>query len=178
MFGDLPRRFPAAWHVLSLLGNSPCREIVCDLPVSESQPMDSSSSGREVQRHTVIMSGIDPRLDAQLLEMLERVKAREMDLFFSPSFKSITRNPRKLLSIIDTVLRYGGTVLTPNYVLSPSYLARRDPMLHRFTTLSSLRPNSTMLQGLANDTGTCWLRWHRSYWGHRRDRNEFLGVRA
>jgi hypothetical protein len=129
VFGELPQRFPAAWHVLSLLGNSPRSEIVCDLPVAESQPMNSSSSGRQTQRHTVVTSGIDPRLDSQLLKMLRLVKERELDLFFSASFKSITRNPKKLLSIIDTVLRYGGTVLTPNYLLSPSYLARRDPLL-------------------------------------------------
>jgi hypothetical protein len=129
VFGDLPRRFPLAWHVLSLLGDSPQSEIMCDLPVAECQPMDSVPSGRQVQRHAVVSSGIDPRLDSQLLEMLGLVKARKLDVFFSACFKSITRNPNKLLAIINDVLRYGGTVLTPNYFLSPSYLARRDPLL-------------------------------------------------
>ena len=83
----------------------------------------------KVQRHEVVTSGIDPRLDSHLVEILRQIKAGELGLSFSASFKSITRNPRKLFAIIDTVLRHSGTVLTPNYLLSPSYLARRDPLL-------------------------------------------------
>ena len=147
VLADLPGRFPAAWHVLSLLGNSPQSEIVCDLPVVESQPPDSSPSGRANEQHSVVMSGIDPRLDSHLREMLRMVKARELDLFFSPSFKSITRNPKKLLSIIEHVLRYGGTVLTSNYLLSPSYLARRDPLLR------PIHYNSELDAQLGNATG-------------------------
>ena len=50
-------------------------------------------------------------------------------MFFSPSFKFITRNPEKLLFIIDYVLRYGGTLMTLNYLFSPTYLARRNPLI-------------------------------------------------
>ena len=99
------------------------------LPESESLPIDSSAAGRDVERHTVVSSGIDPRLDSQLLKILRQVKARESNLFFSASFKSITRNPEKLLFLINRVLECGGMVLTPNNLLSPSYLARRDPLL-------------------------------------------------
>jgi hypothetical protein len=129
LFGELPRRFPNAWHVLSLLGNSSENEVACNLPMAESEPNDSSVSTVKVQQLSVVVSGIDPRLDNQLMKMLGMVKRGELDLFFSHSFKSITRNPEKLLSIIDYVLRYGGTVLTPNYLLSPTYLARRNPLL-------------------------------------------------
>ncbi len=111
--------------------------------------MNSSSSEIDVQQHTVVTSGIDPRLDSQLLEMLRRVKARELELFFSASFKSITRNPEKLLSIIDAVLRYGGTVLTPNYLLSPSYLARRDPLLRPIHFNSDLEAQLNDVTGLS-----------------------------
>ena len=149
VFGDLPRRFPNAWHVLSLLGNSSDSEIECNLPMAESEPMDSSVSARDVQQHKVVASGIDPTLDNQLVEALGMVKRRELDLFFSLSFKSITRNPKKLLSIIDCVLQYGGTVLTPNYVLSPTYLARRNPLLRPIHNTSDLRMQITNTEGLS-----------------------------
>jgi hypothetical protein len=138
IFGDLRRRFPIAWHVLSLLGNSSDSEIECDLPMAVSEPMDSSVPERNIQQLTVVASGIDPRLDNRLLETLGMVKRGELDLFFSPSFKGITRNPEKLLSIMDCVLRYGGTVLTPNYFLSPTYLARRNPLLRPIHNFSDL----------------------------------------
>jgi hypothetical protein len=87
------------------------------------------ASGAGVLRHSEIESGIDPGLNPFLADVLKMVENKEIGPFLSSSFKGITRNPEKLLSIIDHVLRFGGTVLTPNYLLSPSYLARRDPLL-------------------------------------------------
>jgi hypothetical protein len=123
LFGGFPGRFPDAWHVLSLLGNAADTEITCKLPMAEAEPMTPSASKRNVQRHTVVESGIDPRLDNYLTDMLGWIQRGELDLFFSSSFKGITRNPEKLLSITDYVLRHGATMLTPNYILSPTYLA-------------------------------------------------------
>ena len=42
LFGSLPRRFPNAWHVLSLLGNSSDSEIAGNLPMTEAEPVDFS----------------------------------------------------------------------------------------------------------------------------------------
>jgi hypothetical protein len=148
VFGDLPRRFPNAWRVLSLLGTSSDSEIECDLPTAESDPIELPASGIHVQHHTVVASGIDPRLDDQLLRVMSQVKAGELGLFFSPSFKGITRNPEKLLSIVDHVLRYGGTVLTPNYLLSPTYLARREPLLRPAHGNSEIKAKAANPEGL------------------------------
>jgi hypothetical protein len=128
MFGSLPRRFPNAWHVLSLLGNSSDREITCKLPMTEAEPMDLAACYASV-KHTEIESGIDPGLNDFLAEVLRKVASQELDLFFSFALKGITRNPEKLLSIIDHILRFGGTLLTPNHLVSPVYLARRHPLL-------------------------------------------------
>jgi hypothetical protein len=147
VFGDLPRRFPNAWHALSLLGDLSDSEIACELPMAESEPIDLPAFGTKVEHHAVVASGIDPRLDDQLLKVMSLVKAGELELFFSPSFKSITRNPEKLLSVIDHVLRFGGTVLTQNYLLSSTYLARRNPLLR------PIHYNSELEAQLANSEG-------------------------
>lgn len=128
IFGSLPHRFPNAWHVLSLLGNSSDKEIAYKLPMTQAEPMEFSA-GRASVKHSEIESGIDPNLNDFLADVLRKVASKELDPFFSFSFKGITRNPEKLLSIIDHILRFGGTVLTPNYLLSPVYLARRNPLL-------------------------------------------------
>jgi hypothetical protein len=120
LFGALPRRFPNAWHALSLLSGSSENEIACELPIVEAETMETSDSEWKVQHHDVVASGIDPRLDAQLVGILRKITLREAPLFFSPGFKSITRNPQKLLFVIDHVLRYGGTLMTLNYLLSPT----------------------------------------------------------
>ena len=76
-----------------------------------------------------VEAGFDPRLNDFLADVLRRIEKKELGLFFSLSFKWITRNPEKLLAVIDHILRFGGTVVTPNYLLSPVYLARRHPLL-------------------------------------------------
>jgi len=129
VFGELASRFPNAWHALSLLGCSSDNEIDYTLPIAEAEPMGFSFSKPMGDCETVVESGFDPRLSDQLSDMLKGIEQREVAVFFSFAFKGVTRNPEKLLSIIDHVLRFGGTFLTPNYLLSPTYLARRKPLL-------------------------------------------------
>ena len=149
VFGDLPLRFPNAWHVLSLLGNSSDLEMVCTLPMTDAEPMDLSNSKRTLQNRTVVESGIDPSIDDFLLEILNNIEQRKCELFFSFAFKGITRNPEKLLSIIDHVLRWGGTLLTPNYLLSPMYLARRQPLLRPAHNTSEIEVQVANPHGLS-----------------------------
>ncbi len=147
MFGSLPRRFPNAWHALSLLGNSSDNEIECQLPKAEGEPMDLLALQGCTEGHTVIGSGIDPGFDRYLMDALIGIERREVGALLTPSFKHITRNAEKLLSVIDHILCYGGTVLTPNYLLSPTYLARRNLLLR------PIHCNDEMASRLANSEG-------------------------
>jgi hypothetical protein len=129
LFGSLPRRFPNAWHILSLMGNSSDTEIACNLPMAKAETVDFSGCRAGNKDYREIESGFDPRLNDYLADVLRKIERKELGLFFSFSFKGITRNPEKLLAIIDHILRFGGSVVTPNYFLSPHYLARRYPLL-------------------------------------------------
>lgn len=129
LFGSLPHRFPNAWHVLSLLGNSSDRELAYSLPMTKAEPVDFTGCRTGDKGYKDIEAGFDPSLNDYLADVLRRIERKELCLFFSLSFKWITRNPEKLLSIIDHILRFGGTIVTPNYLLSPVYLARRNPLL-------------------------------------------------
>lgn len=149
MFGSLPRRFPNAWHVLSLLGNSSHDEIECNLPKAEGQPMDFSTIRGRMKGDTVIESGIDPCFDDHLKKALRLIEEGEIGAFFSFAFKGITRNPEKLLAIIDHVLSVGATVVTPNYLLSPTYLARRNPLLRPAHCTSEIGAKVTDPTGLS-----------------------------
>jgi hypothetical protein len=69
------------------LGHSTENEIACDLPVVQSPAIDTSLPGGEVQVLDVVTSGIDPRLDFHLIRILRMIKAGELAIFVSPSFK-------------------------------------------------------------------------------------------
>jgi hypothetical protein len=147
MFGSLPGRFPNAWHVLSLLANSSNDEITCELPMAITEPINVSNLRGCTEGHTVIESGIDPGIDRYLRDALRQIERRKAGALTTPSFKHITRNPGKLLSVIDHILRFGGAVLTPNYLLSPTYLARRNPLLR------PIHCSNEMASRLANSKG-------------------------
>ena len=82
LFGDLRRRFPIAWNALSLLSGSSENEITCELPIEEAESMDSSASKWQVQHRDVVASGIDPRLDAHLVDMMRQIKQRHFRCSF------------------------------------------------------------------------------------------------
>jgi hypothetical protein len=86
-------------------------------------------------------------LDRDLANILKLTEKRAAGVLFTPSFKHITRNPEKLFSVIDHMLRYGGAVVTPNYLLSPAYLGRRNPLLR------PIHFNSEMASRVANHEG-------------------------
>jgi hypothetical protein len=47
------------------------------------------------------------------------------------------------------VLGFGGTVLTPNYLLSPTYLARRHPLLRLAHFSSEIKAQLANVNGLS-----------------------------
>ena len=145
LFGSLPRRFPNAWHVLSLLGNSSESEITCNLPMTKAEPVDFSGCRSGDKDYKDVEAGFDPSLNDYLAAVLRKIERKDLGLFFSLSFKWITRNPEKLLAIIDHILRFGGTVVTPNYLLSPVYLARRHPLLRPAHFASEIAAQASQL---------------------------------
>jgi len=149
LFGSLSRRFPNAWHVLSLLGNSSEREIACNLPMAKAEPVDFSRCRAGDNNFKDVEAGFDPNLNDYLADVLRKTERKELAVFFSLSFKWITRNPEKLLAIIDHILRFGGTVVTPNYLLSPVYLARRHPLLRPAHFASEIAAQVTNPDGLS-----------------------------
>jgi hypothetical protein len=83
------------------------------------------------------------------VDILRRIKLRQVQMFFSPCFKCITRNPEKLLFVIDHVLRHGGTLMTPNYLLSPTYLSRRTPLIRPIHYTSEIKAQVANPVGLS-----------------------------
>ena len=128
IFGSLSRRFPNAWRALSLLGNSVDVEIEFSLTDSAPEPIDFSTVQCTPQ-HIQIESGISPTMNAFLMELLTAFQKREAQMMVVPSWKGITRNPEKLLHVIDHALHHEATIITPNYLISGTYLARRNPLL-------------------------------------------------
>ncbi len=76
-----------------------------------------------------MLNGMEPSIDPHLAGALERLARGEIRVFFVPSFKFLSRNPEKVLRVIEFVLSYGGTFLTVNFLLRPNLSARRARLL-------------------------------------------------
>jgi hypothetical protein len=131
VFGTLSMRFPSAWHALSTLANMAAYETSYE-PLHHSPthlPLGDTAAGGTA---TTVHSGIDPAFDSALLTYLNNVRAAENAIFFSDSFKGVTRNARKLFEILEFLITNGRAFATHNYYITANYVAKRRRLLRPF----------------------------------------------
>jgi len=148
IFRTLAQRFPNVWQRLELLATSPQQEHdIHDGNAELFQPMQLDDiDARETLKATVL-SGYQPTIDPDLRRILESIQRGEAPCLYTNSFKWLTRNPEKLLRVIELIISWDSTYLTNNYVIRRDYCARRH---------SLMRPGHTtadIIIGLANEVG-------------------------
>lgn len=129
LFGSLCHRFPNAWECLSTLAHTTTPEAHYTLQIKTAEPIRFMSQDDPLAGPAfVTASGIAGDVDPSLERILTQIERLEQSVLFVPSFARLTRNPEKLLGVLDHVLRHGATFVTFNYVLSDTYVARRNPL--------------------------------------------------
>jgi hypothetical protein len=129
-FGHLAQTYPHAWHVLSALATTAARTVrfaacAAPPPALPAEP-DHAVHGSRVH---IGASGADPNFDPQLLALLASLGDGQLEMLAVPSWKHLTRNTDKLYHVLDIALGHGRTVVTPNYLLSPTYACVRARLL-------------------------------------------------
>lgn len=157
-FGTLRIRFPNAWQALSVLANSSYDDQPYRLNKQEAEPISALSSSTRVSgRAVVVAGGMDLRLDTFLAESMADIRAGKAEGIITPSFARLSRNPAKLLSVMDHVLRHDCTFATANYAFSTRYVARRRPLLRPPHNIDDVVANETNMSGLSA--------WHKELLG-------------
>jgi hypothetical protein len=120
IFIDLKDKYPVAWNALSELGKWSNKAQVFDrleykpFKIAELQPIPMIHP--EKMTRIDIQSGIDDKLDKGLLEVLNRISVDLQPIFYTDSFKMLTRNIDKLVKVIEYVLRKDCIFMTSNYL--------------------------------------------------------------
>lgn len=149
-FADLEPSFPLAWRVFALLAEASRAEegqrrrpdeglaLEVDLPSLPELPELPDDITRVRARKVkiegmtgmkaVVDSGINPHFDDRLLTLLARVSNEKGMLWYSDSWKALTRNPTKLFFIVNWVLAHQGIIVTPNYLLTSRLACIRTPL--------------------------------------------------
>ncbi|KGP89665.1 hypothetical protein N780_10230 [Pontibacillus chungwhensis BH030062] len=130
LFYDLPKKYPVAWNALSHLSRGskemsfePKKEK--EIRVRELKRNNKSYNLHRNSKQSLVQSGMDPTIDNQSIDYFREVKNDLDNVFFTDSFKGITRNIDKLLHIIEFFLRSNIPVVTFNCYISNGYVANR-----------------------------------------------------
>lgn len=139
IFGELPQRYPVTWNALreaSRLdgGERRLRLIDASPPDFDLTAAASLTSGMK----TVVTSGIDPRSDSTLINILNSVRTGETGLVFFPAFKWFTRHTEKLFRAFEFVLCSGAQIVTLNYCFSRDVICKRRFLLKPSHNMSEI----------------------------------------
>lgn len=148
LFDRFDERFPRIWRVLSRkkLANLSDLTTVPDL-ADEIKSLDASD-GEAIH---AVQSGIDPRMNKGFLNQLKYLVENPDTLFFTPSFKHISRNPEKVLSVLDFLLFAGVPIVTPNYLFTSEKVFTRKSLLKPIHNNSELKKVLTNTSGIAKE---------------------------
>ncbi len=129
LFRTLPQRFPNAWKALAALAASSQASSTYDAAVLPAEGLPAGAAQfRKLARNQVVASAIDASLDPQLANALNEIRVGRVPVFIVPGFSRLTRNPAKLLAVIDYVLRHSAMFVTNNYAFGGGCALQRVPL--------------------------------------------------
>ncbi|MBR1802999.1 MAG: hypothetical protein IJ777_03425 [Clostridia bacterium] len=133
-YGKIVAKYPIAWNALIQLGQCKGKKIIYEkinvkekITIEDFEKIDSNSEKFQ-KKHEVVetQSGIDGGFSQNLIKLLSYTTKSEGNIFYVDCFKMATRNFEKLLKIIEILLENGDYFLTSNYLLTDSYVGKRE----------------------------------------------------
>jgi hypothetical protein len=145
LFRQLAMKYPAAWRRFDALANSNQQEM--HLEPEEIHPAPLEETEEPIPSKWLVESGYVTELGPYDVAILTAVRRQPNGLFFAPVFKMVSRNPEKVLRIIDMLVSWDKEFVTFNYFISKSYCARRKRLL------SAPHDNGDVVRALRNCEG-------------------------
>ena len=124
--------------------------------------LDESESGRNKAK-TTVLSGYAPNIDPDLRRMLEQIRDGKIEFFFTSTFKWLTRNPTKLLRVIECLLSWNRCYVTCNYLLRRDYCAKRQSLIRPPHTVAEMTHSLTEEAGMTERHRQCLRHVRQQY---------------
>lgn len=96
----------------------------------------------------VVLDGYSEEIDPELCRILRSVIHNEQDVFFSDSFKFITRNFNKLINVLEFLLTHNVCFVTPNFYIENGCVERRTNLLKASHSAEEMLFKLTQTSGL------------------------------
>lgn len=131
IFQCLANQYPEAWRRIEALAMLRYTKRRQDIQTGHERWVQEVFEGFDYDEGLALHyeSGYSPAIGQQLSAALHHLANKESGVFFSPSFRGVTRNPEKLLRVIEHVLACNGIFVTNNYVIRRDCVLRRHPLV-------------------------------------------------
>lgn len=147
------KKYPLAWKVVYKTANLKSSELYFDaFPVDKSnlisiipQHMTKFTSDKQA----VLEDGMTATFNEQLCQMLAIAVSTESKGFFTDSFKVLTRNFEKTLTVIQYLLERNSVFVTFNYYLSNGYISVRKDLLRPMHRINDTEYKIKKMSGLS-----------------------------
>lgn len=129
-YGDIIKRYPVSWNALIYLGTTTAKRVIfpkaavaSPFPLSEIED-NAEESGKICKS---VLDGYAGELDAPLCQQLNTVTSDDNSIgaLVVDCFKMLSRNPDKILRIMEYLLTRGCAFVTSNYFIENGYAERR-----------------------------------------------------
>lgn len=126
---------PIAWEALHQIGLSNTKKIIYTSVVASTPlKIESFNSTCEhnvnsLNKKVVIEDGMSEELDDTLLQILRQIANGDLKIFYADSLKFLTRNFKKLMTVMDFMLSNDCAFVTNNYYIENGYIEIRTSLI-------------------------------------------------
>lgn len=158
LYRDLSLKYPIAFNALQQCANTSAKvfeyeKAAVNTPYEffECEEKFSDMKSNNEENAALIESlfdGYSPEIDAPLMKILQERFSAPNGTFITGAFKMVSRNPEKLMRVLEYLLTHGGAFVSCNYYLENGHVERRiKPLKAPHTTLEVIC-NISQLKGL------------------------------
>lgn len=127
VYGEAMRKYPLAWEILKKAASMTCEELVfegIENPVHSNLDRDFADCN-----NITICDGYSLEFDDNLKEILEKLLAGVIDVFYTDCFKMLTRNFEKILHVLQIIFENNKVFVTCNYYICNGAIEKRKVIL-------------------------------------------------
>ena len=148
----IKEKYTVAWNMLAVIGNTKKKllrfeKTKADFDEEAISLIKQEESSLETTYNEVVLSGYDVSMDENLVKILKHAYSNPGFVFFSNSFKMISRNANKLFRVLNILLQCNAIIVTANYYITNGYVEIRKPLIKPAHTMSQVSKDLSNIKG-------------------------------
>ena len=155
IYGELAKRYPAAWSALEALGSMQGDSCAFDVPRGEKagafcEKILRLERAAEDAESNIVQDGYSNEITPLVARQLIRATEGE-GLFYTDCFKMISRNPEVVLTVLEFLLLNGGVFVSTNYYITGGYAEKRKRIIKAAHNYGEVRAHLLNTEGIGRE---------------------------